>query len=84
MTHEDTWIAICAADPGATWQTEHDYLLFHAVAGAHENADNTAREEGFEYGSERWLEIAVSSFDALADDYGVSLPVTSEEAGTAR
>jgi hypothetical protein len=51
------------ADSGAAW---------HAIVSAIENANLTAREDGFEIHSDQWGEIAMSSWGSNADDAGIS------------
>lgn len=56
-TAQARWIAICA-DPTT--------IPSHRVNAA-DNADATAREEDFEIYSERWFEVALSTYYSYED-----------------
>jgi hypothetical protein len=52
----------------AVWETESPKFADAHVSSADQNADDTAREEGFEYQSTRWYEVAVSTLHSVRDD----------------
>lgn len=67
--YHDTYIAPYLAQEEARKKWEKECLLFASahINSAEQNADDTAREEGFELYSLRWCEVALSSLHSARD-----------------
>src|SRR3546814_10398362 len=50
------------------WNEEFPKFCSAHQGSAHQNADDTASEEGFEMYSERWYQCAVSTLNAVRDN----------------
>lgn len=59
---------LAVADPAEkTWNEEFPKFCSTHQGSAHQNADDTASEEGFEMYSERWYQVALSTLDHARD-----------------